>query len=110
MRAALVVLVAAAVGLALVSGGHGTDPRTPAALAGEPVPFLGTAVVGDGGVSAAIDAYGSVVDLRARPGGAPLIDNPYERQMAGSVPPDTGIVPWLRGGGGEALAPWPAGP
>ena len=48
-------------------------------------PFLGTAVVGSGGLTAAIDAYGDVVDLRAPgPAGRALIDNPAERQAAGT--------------------------
>jgi hypothetical protein len=64
-------------------------------LPGLPPPFLGTAVVGDGGLTAGIDAYGDVVDLRAGPVGAPLIDNPSDRQAAGTVPVDTGIVPWV---------------
>ena len=53
----------------LLSGGSGADPETPPGLPGLPPPFLGTAVVGDGGMTAAIDAYGDVVDLRAGPGG-----------------------------------------
>jgi hypothetical protein len=86
--------------VALVSGGSGADPRTPASLSGMPPPFLGTAVVGSGGTTAAIDAYGNVVDLRV-PGaaGRALIDNPAERQVAGTVPADTGIVPRVRVGG-----------
>lgn len=89
----LVAVVAAAL---LVSGGSGADPRTPPALPGEPPPFLETAVVGDGGLTAAIDAYGDVVDLRAPgPAGRALIDNPAARQAAGSVRADTGIVPWV---------------
>ena len=93
-RATLALIVAGAVGLALVSGGSVADPRTPAALPGLPPPFLGTAVAGSGGLTAAIDAYGDVVDLRT-PGlaGRALIDNPSARQAAGSVPADTGIVP-----------------
>ncbi len=44
---------------------------------GCPPPFLGTAVAGGGGLTAAIDAYGDVVDLRApSPAGRALIDNP----------------------------------
>ncbi len=84
-------------GLALVSGGSSADPRTPAGLPGLPAPFLGTAVVGSSGLVAAIDAYGDVVDLRAPgPAGRALIDNPVERQLAGTVPADTGIVPRAR--------------
>ena len=98
-RAALGVLVAGAAAVALVSGGSVADPRTPAALPGLPAPFLGTAVVGDGGLTAAIDAYGNVVDLRAPgPAGQPLIDNPAERQAAGTVAADPGIVPRVRVG------------
>jgi hypothetical protein len=93
-RAALALVAAVAVGLVLVSGGSVADPRTPAALPGLPPPFLGTAVAGGGGLTAAIDAYGDVVDLRVPgPAGRGLIDNTAARQAAGSVPADTGIVP-----------------
>jgi hypothetical protein len=98
-RALVALGAAAAVGLVLVSGGSGADPRTPPALPGLPAPFLGTAVVGEGTVTAAVDAYGDVVDLRPSPAGRALIDNPSSRQAAGSVPADTGIVPRLRVGG-----------
>jgi hypothetical protein len=86
-----------AAGVVLVSGGSGSDPRTPAALPGLPPPFLGTTVTGDGGLTAALDAYGDVVDLRPGPAGEALIDNPSDRQAAGTVPKDTGIVPRVDG-------------
>ena len=57
----------ATAGLVLVSGGSDADPRTPAALPGMPAPFLGTAVAGEGELTAAVDAYGDVVDLRLEP-------------------------------------------
>ncbi len=108
-RAALGVAAAVAVGLTLVSGGSGTDPRTPVGLPGMPHPFLGTAVVGSGGLTAAVDAYGDVVDLRAPgPAGQALIENPADRQATGTVPADTGIVPRLSVGGGPALPLWRA--
>lgn len=108
-RVAVALTGTVAVGLALVSGSAATDPRTPPALAGQPAPFLGTAVVGSGGLTAAVDAYGDVVDLRAPgPAGRGLIDNPSARQEAGSVASDTGIVPRVRFGGGPWLAPWRA--
>jgi hypothetical protein len=104
---ALVVAVAA--GAMLVSGGSGADPRTPVGLPGEPPPFLGTAVVGDGGLTAAIDAYGDVVDLRVPgPAGRGLIDLPAARQAAGSVPRDTGIVPWVSVDGRPPRPLWTA--
>lgn len=103
----LAVAAAVAVGLALVSGGSESDPQTPPALPGLPPPFLGTAVVGDGGMTAAIDAYGSVVDLRAPgPAGRALIDNPADRQAAGSVEADTGIVVRVAIGDRPALPLW----
>ncbi|HVV50284.1 MAG TPA: hypothetical protein VHO06_11535 [Polyangia bacterium] len=109
-RAALVCLLVLAVGVVLVSGGSDGNPRTPAALPGLPPPFLGTAVSGDGRLTAAVDAYGDVVDLRAPgPAGAALIDNPADRQAAGTVPEDTGIVPRVRLGGGPPLPMWRAG-
>jgi glucoamylase len=105
-RAALLMVAAAAVALILVSGGSDADPRTPPALPGLPPPFLGTAVSGDGGLTAAVDAYGDVVDLRAGPAGPALIDNPAARQAAGTVPADTGIVPRVRVGDGPPLPLW----
>lgn len=73
-----------------------------------PPPFLGVAVLGDGGLAAAVDAYGDVVDLRAPgPAGQALIENPAGRQAAGTVEEDTGIQPWVRVGGGE-LPMWEA--
>jgi hypothetical protein len=97
-----------AAGLLLVSGGEGADPRTPAGLPGKPPPFLGTVVIGNGGPAAAIDAYGDVVDLRQGPAGPALIDNPADRQAAGTVPADTGIVPRVSIDGGPALPIWRA--
>jgi len=81
----------------LVSGGSDSGPRTPPALPGLPAPFLGTAVSGDGELTAAVDAYGDVVDLRPGPAGAALIDNPSDRQAAGTVAAGTGIVPRVSG-------------
>jgi hypothetical protein len=107
-RWVLVLVAVVAAGGLLVSGGTEADPQTPSALPGQPPPFLGTAVVGGGGLTAAVDAYGAVVDLRLRPGGAELIDNPAERQAAGTVAADTGIVPWVRLGGGEPRPLWAA--
>ncbi len=108
-RAALACATALALGALLVSGGSGADPRTPPALPGLPPPFLGTAVSGDGGLTAAVDAYGDVVDLRAPgPAGTALIDNPSRRQAAGTVPADTGIVPRVRIAGGRPLPMWRA--
>ncbi len=85
------------VALVLLSGGTRADPRTPAGLPGLPPPFLGTAVVGDGRRTEAVDAYGDVVGLWAPgPAGRSLIDNPPARQEAGSVSTDTGIVARVR--------------
>ena len=95
-------------GALLVSGGTSSDPRTPAGLPGLPPSFLGVAVVGDGGLTAAVDAYGAVVDLRPSPAGPALIDNPAARQAAGTVAPGTGIVPRLRLRDGRALPFWRA--
>lgn len=107
-RAAVGLVAVLAVAAVLVSGGSSADPRTPAGLAGLPPPFLGVAVVGAGEMTAAIDAYGAVVDLRPAPAGPPLIDNPVARQTAGTVAPDTGVVPRLRLGDGRALPFWRA--
>ena len=107
-RAAAVLVAVLAGGALLVSGGTSSDPRTPAGLPGLSPPFLGVAVVGDGRLTAAVDAYGAIVDLRAGPAGPALIDNPAERQAAGTVAPDAGIVPRLRLPDGRALPFWRA--
>jgi hypothetical protein len=108
-RVVLAIGAVVAAGCLLVSGGSGGDPQTPPALPGEPPPFLGTAVVGSGSLTAAIDAYGDVVDLRVPgPAGRTLIDNPAARQAAGTVPADTGLVPWVRIGGAPARPLWRA--
>ncbi len=99
------VLLAAA----LLSGGSDSDPSTPAALPGLPPPFLGTAVAGSGGLTAAIDSYGNVVDLRVPgPAGTARIDNSYERQSAGTVPGNTGIVVAAGVGEGDPRPLWEA--
>jgi len=103
---ALGAVVVAAV--LLLSGGSGADPETPAGLPGMPPPFLGVAVLGDGGLTAAVDAYGDVVDLRAPgPAGRALIDNSAGRQAAGSVAGDTGIQVRVQVGR-EVLPMWRA--
>jgi hypothetical protein len=94
-RGSLALVAVLAAGALLISGGSDADPRTPTGLPGRPPPFLGVAVVGQGGLTGAIDAYGDVVDLRPGPAGGALIDNPSDRQAAGTVPADTGIVPWV---------------
>ena len=98
-------LVAAAI---LASGGSSTDPRTPAAIPGGPAPFLGTAIAGSGRLTAAIDAYGDVVDLRPRPAAPPSIAVSSARQVAGSVPPGAAIVPRAGDGRGPPLPLWRA--
>jgi hypothetical protein len=109
MKTGLLAGAALVAALLLVSGNEQADPRTPAALPGKPPPFLGTAVVGGGGLTAAIDAYGNVVDLRVPgPTGRALIDNSAERQAAGTVPADTGVVPWVSIRGREARPFWTA--
>jgi glucoamylase len=96
-RVVAALVAVAAAGALLVSGGSKADPQTPAGLPGMPPPFLGVAVLGDGGLTAAVDAYGNVVDLRAPgPAGRALIANPSDRQAAGTVPADTGIQVWVR--------------
>jgi hypothetical protein len=90
-RLALLCVVCLAVGIALVSGGEDNGPRTPAALPGLPPPFLGTTVAGNGEMTAAVDAYGDVVDLRP-----------------GTVGEDTGIVPRVSFGGGDPMPMWEA--
>jgi Glycosyl hydrolases family 15 len=98
-----------AAGALLLSGGSGADPETPEGLPGLPPPFLGVAVLGDGGLTAAVDAYGNVVDLRGPgPAGRALIENSAERQAAGTVPTNTGVQVWVRFGDRPALPMWRA--
>lgn len=107
-RAVIASLAAIAIAAALVSGGSGADPRTPPALPGKPAPFLGIAVLGDGGATAAVDAYGDLVDLRPSPAGPALLAVSSARQAAGSVPAGSALVPRLSVGGGPASPPWRA--
>ena len=59
----LVVGVAGAAVLAL--SGEKSGPQTPSGIEGRADPFLGVAVIGGGGgLAGAVDAYGTVVDLR----------------------------------------------
>lgn len=88
-----IVLGAAALAVVALSGEHRDDPRTPAGLPGLPAPFFGTAVVGSGGRTAAIDAYGNVVDLRLPgPAGDAVVAVSAKRQAAATVAPDEAIV------------------
>jgi hypothetical protein len=100
MRAARLAVGLAAVAAVLVlalSGGSASDPRTPAGPAGLPVPFLGVAIVGSGGATAAVDAYGNVVDLReGSPAGPAAIAVSAERQAAGTVAASEAIVARVR--------------
>ena len=104
LRASAPLIAIAAATALVVSGGSGDDPRTPPALPGLPAPFLGSAVIGNGGLTAAIDAYGNIVDVRfPGPAGEAQVDNPLARQQAGSVPHDTGVV--VAGGAGQLPLP-----
>jgi len=100
---AVVLLVVA------LSGGSRNDPRTPAGLPGLPPPFLGVAVVGGGGRTAAVDAYGDVVDLRAPgPAGRALVAVPAKRQAAGTVSAGDAVVARARLRDGRTLPFWQA--
>jgi hypothetical protein len=106
---ALPALAGTVAACALVSGASGADPRTPAAAPGQPPPFLGTAVIGDGRLLGAADAYGDLVDLRfPGPAGEAEIVNSFERQAAGTVPADTGVVPAAAAGPRSPLPLWRA--
>lgn len=107
-RAGLALLAVVALAVVALSGGSGADPKTPEGLPGMPPPFLGTAVAGSGELTAAVDAYGDVVDLRIGPAGPALIENPHGRQAAGTVDAGTGIVPRVSVGGGAAVPLWEA--
>jgi glucoamylase len=109
VRAASAASVLIAASALLVSGGSEADPRTPPGLPGLPPPFLGTAVVGSGGRTAAVDAYGDIVDLRAPgPAGRALVAVPAARQSAGTVPPEAAIVARRGLGGGGTSPLWRA--
>jgi hypothetical protein len=109
LGAMLLAGAALIMGLLLVSGKERADPKTPSGLPGMPPPFLGVAVLGNGGLTAAVDAYGNVVDLRAPgPAGRALIENPAERQGTGTVAADTGIQVWVRVGKEPAQPIWRA--
>jgi hypothetical protein len=109
VRAAPAVVIVLAVAGIAVSGTSTADPRTPGGLPGLPPPFLGTAVVGSGGRTAAVDAYGDVVDLRAPgPAGRAVVAVPSARQAAGTVPPGAALVARLRLDDGRLLPVWRA--
>jgi len=108
LSAALLAVAALIAALLLVSGDERADPKTPAGPPGMPPPFLGVAVLGDGGLTAAVDAYGNVVDLRTPgPAGRALVENPAERQATETVPVDTGIQVWVQAEG-ELQPMWSA--
>jgi glucoamylase len=99
--------VAAAV--VALSGGSRADPRTPAGLPGLPPPLLGVAVVGGGGRTAAVDAFGDVVDLRAPgPAGSALVAVPAKRQVAGTVPAGDALIGRMRLRDGRSVPLWRA--
>jgi hypothetical protein len=105
----LTAILVIAIGAILVSGGSSADPQAPAGLPGLPAPFFGTAVVGGGGRTVAVDSYGNVVDLRAPgPAGRALVAVSAERQAAGTVAAGEAMLARARFGGGRALPLWRA--
>ncbi|HET7052888.1 MAG TPA: glycoside hydrolase family 15 protein [Solirubrobacterales bacterium] len=104
-----IALGAGVVGLVALSGGHDDDPRTPAGPPGLPAPLFGTAVIGDGWRTGAVDAFGDVVDLRAPgPAGRPLVAVSSKRQAAGTVPVSSAIVARARLADGRRPPFWRA--
>ncbi len=104
-----IALVALALAALALSGGDRSDPRTPAGLPGLPPPFLGVAVVGSGGRTAAVDAYGNVVDQRGPgPAGRASVAVSAERQVTGTVAPGEAIVARERLPDGRSLPFWRA--
>jgi hypothetical protein len=84
LRAAIGIVVVAAIAAALVSGGSGTDPRAPR--------FLEIAGIGDGGRTAVVDSYGTVVDLRP-----PSPEERADLRWAGQARPlGPGAPDWAR--------------
>jgi Glycosyl hydrolases family 15 len=109
LRAMAGLAAAMAVGGLLVSGGSGADPQTPTGLSGLPAPFLGTAVVGHGERTMAVDAYGDIVDLREPgPAGRARVAVSAERQGAGTVAADEAIVARAGLGAGRTPPFWRA--
>jgi hypothetical protein len=96
LRAGLALFVAAAVAAVLVSGGSSSDPRTPEGLPWVATPLLGVGLIGSGEMTAAVDAYGAVVDLRTSPAGPALLTVPAAEQATGSADPAMAIVPEVR--------------
>lgn len=104
-----IVLAAVTLALLALSGGGRGDPRTPAGIPGMPAPFFGTAVVGGGGRTAAVDPYGNVVDLRAPgPAGRALLAVSAKRQAAGTATAGEALVARARLRDGRALPLWRA--
>jgi hypothetical protein len=74
-----------------------------------PPPFLGVAIVGSGRRTAAVDAYGDVVDMRIPgPAGRAPIAVPAKRQAAGTVPIEDAIVARAHLRDGRTLPFWRA--
>jgi hypothetical protein len=105
LRAGLALLIAAVVAAVLVSGGESSDQRTPEGLPGMPPPLLGVGLVGSGEATAAVDAYGAVVDLRRSPAGPALLTVSAAEQAAGSADPAAAIVPMVRLGADDEAVP-----
>jgi glucoamylase len=104
-----IVLGILGLGVLAVSGGDREDPQTPVGLSGLPAPFFGVAVVGSGGQTAAVDAYGNVVDLRVPgPTGEPLVAVSPGRQAADSVAAEEAIVARARLDDGSTPPLWQA--
>jgi hypothetical protein len=98
-----------ALAVVAMSGGNRDDPETPKGVPGLPAPFLGVAVVGSGARTAAVDAYGDIVDLRTSgPAGRALVAVPPKRQAAGTVPAGDAIVARIRLRGGRTVPLWRA--
>jgi len=104
-----IALGAVVLAVLALSGGHPDDPLTPSGPPGLPAPFFGTAVVGGGGRTAAVDTYGDVVDVRAPgPAGRALVAVSAERQVAGTVPAGEALVARVRLSDGRTLPLWRA--
>jgi len=74
-----------------------------------PAPFLGVAVVGSGGRTAAVDAYGDVVDLRVPgPAGQAIVAVRAAPQSAGTVASGEAVIARARFGSTSELPFWRA--
>lgn len=78
-------------------------------MPGLATPLLGTAAIGEGGLTAAVDSYGDIVDVRVpTPAGRALLVVSAARQAAGSASAGSAVVPQVKVGAGPWRPLWTA--